>query len=120
MFEAGWQLSWLPQTPFHTESSRNTRGCMQAMCCIPYPAQPVSCNEAGRSPKDKRVVRDPASEGDVWWGGASPNIPMDERAFLLNRSRAVDYLNYLPAIFVFDGFANWDAEVRTHTRVRVW
>lgn len=36
---------------------------------------------------------------------------MDERAFLLNRSRAVDYLNFLDAAFVFDGYANWDKEV---------
>jgi len=25
----------------------------------------------------------------------SPNFPMDERAFLLNRARAVDYLNFI-------------------------
>ena len=37
---------------------------------------------------------------------------MDERAFLLNRARAIDYLNFLDAVFVFDGFANWDKEVR--------
>lgn len=61
---------------------------------------------AGRSPKDKRVVREPESEADIWWGHGSPNHPMDERAFILNRSRAVDYLNFLPSMFVFDGFAS--------------
>jgi len=76
-----------------------------------------SYEKTGRSPKDKRVVREPESEGDVWWGKGSPNYPMDERAFLLNRSRAVDYLNYLPAIFVVDGFANWDEQTRTKIRV---
>ena len=32
----------------------------------------------GRSPRDKHVVRRPASEREVWWG---PNAPMDPRAF---------------------------------------
>ena len=31
--------------------------------------------KTGRSPKDKRVVKNPASEKDVWWG--SVNIPLD-------------------------------------------
>lgn len=77
----------------------------------------VSYEKTGRSPKDKRVVREPSTEADVWWGQGSPNFPMDERAFMLNRSRAVDYLNYLPAIFVCDGYANWDEEARTKIRV---
>lgn len=36
---------------------------------------------------------------------------MDERTFLLNRARAVDYLNYIDTVYVFDGFANWHPEV---------
>lgn len=36
----------------------------------------------------------------------------DCRTFLLNRERAVDYLNMLDRIYVFDGFAGWDPEVR--------
>lgn len=42
--------------------------------------------KTGRSPRDKRVVREPASEKDIWWaapdGQASngaPNYEMDER-----------------------------------------
>ena len=31
--------------------------------------------KTGRSPKDKRVVKNPASEKDVWWGPV--NIPLD-------------------------------------------
>ena len=30
-------------------------------------------------PRDKRVVREPESEGDIWWGEGSPNIEMDEQ-----------------------------------------
>ena len=36
---------------------------------------------------------------------------MDERTFLLNRERAVDYLNMLDRLYVFDGYAGWDPEV---------
>lgn len=77
----------------------------------------LSYEKTGRSPKDKRVVKEPTTESDIWWGGASPNYPMDERAFLLNRARGVDYLNFLDAIFVFDGYANWDPQARTKIRV---
>jgi hypothetical protein len=45
-------------------------------------------------------------------GNGSPNYEMDERTFLLNRERAVDYLNMLDRLYVFDGYAGWDPEVR--------
>lgn len=71
--------------------------------------------KTGRTPKDKRVVRDPATEKDIWWAGeggtGSPNYEMDQRTFLLNRERAVDYLNMLDRLYVFDGYAGWDPEV---------
>ena len=47
--------------------------------------------KTGRSPKDKRIVRHPASENDIWWGPV--NIPLDEHSFTINRERAHDYLN---------------------------
>ena len=34
------------------------------------------------------------------------------RTFKLNRERAVDYLNMLDRLYVFDGFAGWEPEVR--------
>lgn len=34
------------------------------------------------------------------------------RTFILNRERAVDYLNMLERLYIFDGFAGWDPEVR--------
>ena len=42
--------------------------------------------KTGRSPKDKRVVKNAASEKDVWWGPV--NIPLDPNAFAINRERA--------------------------------
>ena len=71
--------------------------------------------KTGRSPKDKRVVENPASKGDVWWG--SVNIPCDERTFQINRQRALDYLNTQDRLYCFDGFAGWDAKYRIKVRV---
>ena len=71
--------------------------------------------KTGRSPKDKRVVKNPASEKDVWWGNV--NIPLDGAAFAINRERARDYLNTCPRLYCFDGFAGWDPKYRIKVRV---
>ncbi|CDP21488.1 unnamed protein product [Coffea canephora] len=52
----------------------------------------LSGAKTGRSPRDKRVVKDETTEDELWWGKGSPNIEMDEHTFLVNRERAVDYL----------------------------
>lgn len=77
----------------------------------------MSGAKTGRSPKDKRVVKEPSTEANIWWGEGSPNYEMDERSFLVNRERAVDYLNSCKHIFVFDGFTNWDADYRYKIRI---
>lgn len=77
----------------------------------------LSGAKTGRSPKDKRVVKDPASENDIWWGAGSPNYEMDEHTFVLNRERAVDYLNTLDRIYVLDGFAGWEPTSRLKIRI---
>jgi phosphoenolpyruvate carboxykinase (ATP) len=59
--------------------------------------------KTGRSPKDKRVVKNAASENDIWWGAV--NIPLDPRTFDINRQRAQDYLNTRERLYCFDGFA---------------
>jgi phosphoenolpyruvate carboxykinase (ATP) len=74
-----------------------------------------SGTKTGRSPKDKRVVRSPASEKDVWWGNV--NIPLDPTAFAINRERARDYLNTCERLYCFDGFAGWDPKYRIKVRV---
>jgi len=35
--------------------------------------------KTGRSPKDKRIVRRPNSEGEVWWGPV--NVPLEPHSF---------------------------------------
>jgi phosphoenolpyruvate carboxykinase (ATP) len=71
--------------------------------------------KTGRSPQDKRVVRHPDSEQDVWWGAV--NAPMGEHAFQLNRERAIDYLNTCERLYVIDAFAGWHPRHRLKIRV---
>ncbi|KAI3962823.1 hypothetical protein MKW92_033427 [Papaver armeniacum] len=77
----------------------------------------LSGAKTGRSPMDKRVVRDGSNEDDLWWGKGSPNIEMDEHTFMVNRERAVDYLNSLDKVYVNDQFLNWDPEHQIKVRI---
>jgi len=74
-----------------------------------------SGDKTGRSPKDKRIVRDPASEHDVWWG--SVNLPIDDETFQINLERAKDYLNTREILYCVDAFAGWDPQHRLKVRV---
>src|SRR5882757_5855701 len=69
-----------------------------------------SGTKTGRSPKDKRIVKHPDSEANVWWG--TVNIPLDAHSFAVNRERAHDYLNTCERLYCFDGFAGWDSKYR--------
>jgi phosphoenolpyruvate carboxykinase (ATP) len=71
--------------------------------------------KTGRSPKDKRVVKQSTSENDLWW--STVNIPLDQRAFAMNRERACDYLDSRGRLYCFDGFAGWDPKYRIKVRV---
>lgn len=71
--------------------------------------------KTGRSPTDKRIVRHPSSESEVWWGKV--NIPFDANSFAINRERAQDYLNTRERLYCFDGFAGWDPKYRIKVRV---
>ena len=72
--------------------------------------------KTGRSPKDKRVVKHPESEDDVWWGRStsrSTQHTFDDQP----RARAIDYLNTRERLYCFDGFAGWDPKYRIKVRV---
>jgi phosphoenolpyruvate carboxykinase (ATP) len=71
--------------------------------------------KTGRSPKDKRVVKDRASENDVWWGPV--NVPIDEGTFQINLERAKDYLNARGKLYCVDAFAGWSPKDRVKVRV---
>ena len=74
-----------------------------------------SGEKTGHSPKDKRIVAHPQSSGDIWWGEV--NMKIDEDTFMLNRQRAVDYLNTRDLLYVVDGYAGWDPKYRLKVRV---
>ncbi|KAL1923158.1 uncharacterized protein VTP21DRAFT_9534 [Calcarisporiella thermophila] len=74
-----------------------------------------SGHKTGRSPKDKRIVEEPDSAGDIWWGPV--NTKLSDHVFMINRERAIDYLNTRDRLYVFDGFAGWDPEHRLKIRV---
>jgi ATP-dependent phosphoenolpyruvate carboxykinase len=74
-----------------------------------------SGSKTGRSPKDKRIVDEPSSRGNVWWGPV--NIPMDHHTFDVNRERAVDYLKIRDRIYIFDGYAGWHPSYRIKIRI---
>ncbi|KAI1813851.1 phosphoenolpyruvate carboxykinase [Poronia punctata] len=71
--------------------------------------------KTGRSPSDKRIVKEPSSENDVWWGPV--NKPMGPEVWKINRERAIDYLNTRSRIYVVDGYAGWDEKYRIRVRV---
>lgn len=74
-----------------------------------------SGKRTGRSPKDKRVVRETNSEQNIDWG--SVNLEMDEHTFMVNRERAIDYFNTREILYVVDAFAGWDPKYRLKIRI---
>merc|ERR1712050_734126 len=74
-----------------------------------------SGKKTGRSPLDKRVVYEESSANDVWWGRV--NVKLDQKSFMTNRERAVDYLNTRERLYVVDGFGGWEEDFRVPVRV---
>jgi phosphoenolpyruvate carboxykinase (ATP) len=74
-----------------------------------------SGSKTGRSPKDKRIVDSAPSNADVWWGDV--NIRLSEKTFVINRQRAIDFLNTRDQLYVVDGFAGWDPKYRIKIRI---
>ncbi|CAI7930737.1 unnamed protein product [Closterium sp. NIES-54] len=77
----------------------------------------ISGQKTGRSPKDKRVVKERDHADDIWWGEGSPNYEMDEYTFMVNRERAIDYLNTIGKVYVQDMFLSWDPKLRIKVRI---
>ena len=74
-----------------------------------------SGEKTGRSPADKRVVEHEESSDDIWWGRV--NMKLDHHTFMVNRERAIDYLNTRDRLYVVDGFAGWDPDHRLKVRI---
>jgi len=75
----------------------------------------TSGDKTGRSPKDKRIVAHPDSENDIWWGKI--NMKIEEDDFMVNRRRAIDYLNTRSMIYIIDAFGGWDGKYRKKFRI---
>jgi phosphoenolpyruvate carboxykinase (ATP) len=69
----------------------------------------------GRSPKDKFVVREPASEERIGWG--TINQPLSEEHFDGLREKVVAHLDAAPDLYVVDAFAGADPAHRIDVRV---
>jgi phosphoenolpyruvate carboxykinase (ATP) len=69
----------------------------------------------GRSPNDKFVVREPESEGRIWWG--TVNVPFDPASYDLLRRDLLDHLSGLPELFARDVHAGADPAHRLNVRV---
>src|SRR5262249_9387784 len=69
----------------------------------------------GRSPKDKFAVREPESEGRIWWGPVNKELAGDHYEGL--RSKLCEYLGRLDTLYVVDAFAGADPRHRIAVRV---
>lgn len=74
----------------------------------------VTSPHTGRSPKDKFVVRDPGTEGDVDWGKV--NQPYPEERFELLLADVQEYLGGLDELFVEDLYCGADPAHRLSVR----
>jgi phosphoenolpyruvate carboxykinase (ATP) len=71
-------------------------------------------SHTGRSPNDKFTVREPGSEGEIWWGKA--NRPLEQEHFDRLHARIGDYLAGRD-VYVFQGYAGADDQYRLPVRV---
>jgi len=68
----------------------------------------------GRSPKDKFIVREPASEDRIWW--SETNAPISEEHFDGLRAKVVAHLEARD-VYVIDAFCGADPKHRLAVRV---
>jgi phosphoenolpyruvate carboxykinase (ATP) len=74
----------------------------------------------GRSPKDKYVVRESTSEGNVWWHGTgSDNKPITSEVWGVLKSKAADRLSGRPILYVQDGFCGARDKEGSRLKIRV-
>jgi phosphoenolpyruvate carboxykinase (ATP) len=74
-----------------------------------------SGTRTGRSPKDKRVVKDDLTKDDIWWGDV--NIPISYETNKFCHDLAVKFLNTRPRLLIVDGYAGWDPKYRKKVRI---
>lgn len=68
----------------------------------------------GRSPKDKFVVRDAETEGDIWWGDV--NHPIENDVYEALYARVVAHLSEEENLYIQDVYAGADPQYRLAVR----
>ena len=73
-----------------------------------------SGERTGRSPKDKRIVKDDRTK-DIWWGNV--NIPMESDLFTFYKNCAVEYLKTKESeqngrLYEIDVYAGWENKLK--------
>jgi len=106
------RVFWNPTTAqLYTEALRRGDGAL----AHGGPLVVDTGKHTGRSPKDKFVVREPGSEGRIWWGDV--NQPLEEDRFDRLRGKVVAHLESQHILYVVDHFAGADPAHRIGVRV---
>jgi len=105
------QVHWNLVAPELVEAAvRRSEGQLADM----GPFVAVTSPHTGRSPNDKFVVRDEATDTDVDWGKV--NQPLDVAHYSLLKSEVQAYLNGLDELFVQDLYCGADPSTRLSVR----
>ncbi|HUF11673.1 MAG TPA: phosphoenolpyruvate carboxykinase (ATP) [Longimicrobiales bacterium] len=75
----------------------------------------ITTPHTGRSPNDKFTVREPSTEGDIWWG--SVNVALDPEHFDALREDVLEHLGDGKDLFVRDVWCGADPAYRVPVRV---
>ena len=102
---------WNPSTPVLYEHAIR-RG--EARIAEGGPLAVDTGKHTGRSPQDKFIVREPASEDRIWWDG---NKELPEDSFERLRDKVTDFLGNEETLYVIDAFAGADPAHRIALRV---
>src|ERR1700704_5297467 len=102
---------WNPSTPVLYEHAIR-RG--EARIAEGGPLAVDTGKPTGRSPQDKFIVREPASEDRIWWEG---NKEFAEDSFERLRDKVTDFLGSEETLYVVDAFAGADPAHRIALRV---
>ena len=105
------RIIWSPTTPLLYEHAV-ARG--EARVSEGGPLVVDTGRHTGRSPKDKFIVREPGSEGRIWWDG---NQEYAEDAYERLREKVTGHLSREATLYVVDAFAGADPEHRIAVRV---
>jgi phosphoenolpyruvate carboxykinase (ATP) len=86
----------------------------EALIAAEGPLAATTGKHTGRSPNDKFMVKEPGTEGDIWWGEV--NRPFEIERFERLLGRVKEHLAGRD-LYVFEGYAGADPRYRLPVRV---